>query len=71
MLDFLGPPWDPQCLDFHETERVVITASKWQVRQRIHGASVGRWRNYEKYVAPLRHLLQPLAHLDGTRLGGG
>jgi tetratricopeptide (TPR) repeat protein len=57
MLDFIGLPWDPRCLEFHRTDRVVITASKWQVRQRLTSASAGRWRNYEKYVAPLRHLL--------------
>jgi len=57
MLDFIGLPWDPKCLDFHQTDRVVITASKWQVRQKISAASVGRWRNYEKYVEPLRHLV--------------
>ncbi len=58
MLDFIGVPWDPKCLDFHQTERVVITASKWQVRQKIHSASVGRWRHYEAQLAPLRHLLE-------------
>ena len=57
MLDFIGLPWDPRCLEFHRTDRVVITASKWQVRQKLSSASAGRWRNYEKYVAPLRHLL--------------
>ncbi|MGH8306522.1 MAG: sulfotransferase family protein, partial [Steroidobacteraceae bacterium] len=57
MLDFIGLPWDRSCLDFHHTERVVITASKWQVRQKINSASVGRWRNYEKHLAPLRHLV--------------
>jgi tetratricopeptide (TPR) repeat protein len=57
MLDFIGLPWDPKCMDFHQTDRVVITASKWQVRQKITAASVGRWRNYERYVAPLQHLL--------------
>jgi tetratricopeptide (TPR) repeat protein len=57
MLDFIGLPWDPKCLEFHRTDRVVITASKWQVRQRINSASAGRWRNYEQYVAPLRHLM--------------
>jgi hypothetical protein len=25
MLDFIGLPWDPKCLDFHQTDRVVIT----------------------------------------------
>ena len=61
MLEFIGLPWDPQCLDFHQTQRVIITASRWQVRQRINAASVARWRNYEKYVAPLRQLLDLVA----------
>jgi len=56
MLDFLGLPWDPRCLDFHRTERVVVTASKWQVRQKMTSSSAGRWRNYEKFVQPLRRL---------------
>ena len=57
MLDFIGLPWDPKCLDFHQTDRVVITFSKWQVRQKIHSDSADRWRNYEKYVGPLRRLV--------------
>jgi tetratricopeptide (TPR) repeat protein len=57
MLEFIGLPWDPKCLQFHQTDRVVITASKWQVRQKITAASVGRWRNYEKYLGPLRQLM--------------
>ncbi len=57
MLDFIQLPWDPRCLDFHRTERAVITASKWQVRQKIHSASAGRWRHYEKFVGPLRAAL--------------
>jgi tetratricopeptide (TPR) repeat protein len=57
MLDFIDLPWDPRCLDFHQTDRVVVTASNWQVRQRISKASAGRWHNYEKFVGPLRHLL--------------
>jgi hypothetical protein len=56
MLDFIDLPWDAKCLDFHHTDRVVITASRWQVRQQINASSVGRWRNYERYLAPLRHL---------------
>jgi tetratricopeptide (TPR) repeat protein len=56
MLEFIGLPWDPQCLDFQQTERVVITASRWQVRQRINAASVGRWRHYAKHLGPLQHL---------------
>ncbi|MGH8254092.1 MAG: sulfotransferase [Steroidobacteraceae bacterium] len=61
MVDFIGLPWDPRCLEFHATDRVVITASKWQVRQKISTKSAGRWRNYEAFVAPLRSLLQSAA----------
>ena len=59
MLDFAGLPWDPRCMNFQETSRVVITASKWQVRQKIYRASTGRWKNYEKFVGPLLPLLKP------------
>ena len=57
MLDFIGLPWDPKCLNFHQTDRVVITASKWQVRQKITTASAGRWKNYEKFLGPLQSLM--------------
>lgn len=57
ILEFIGLPWSARCLDFHRTERVIITASRWQVRQRLSAGSVGRWRNYEKHVAALRPLL--------------
>jgi tetratricopeptide (TPR) repeat protein len=57
MLEFIDLPWDPKCLDFHQTDRTVITLSKWQVRQKIHSSSAGRWRNYEKYVGPLQRLV--------------
>ena len=69
MLEFIELPWEPQCLEFHRAERVVITASKWQVRQSINAASVGRWRNYERYVGPLEALLREPAHgvgIDGA-----
>jgi tetratricopeptide (TPR) repeat protein len=53
MLEFSGLGWDPACLEFDRTERVVITASKWQVRQKIHKSSAGRWRHYERFLGPL------------------
>jgi tetratricopeptide (TPR) repeat protein len=56
MLEFIGLPWDAACLDFHRTERRVMTASKWQVRQKITSASVGRWRHYQKFIGPLAKL---------------
>jgi tetratricopeptide (TPR) repeat protein len=59
IVQFVGLPWDPRCLRFHETERTVITASNWQVRQRISTSAAGRWRNYERFLDPLRSLAGP------------
>jgi len=56
MVDFVGLEWDARCLDFHRTERSVVTASRWQVRQAMSTSSVGRWRNYEHYLGPLAAL---------------
>jgi tetratricopeptide (TPR) repeat protein len=56
MLDFIGLEWDPLCLEFHANKRQVTTASAWQVRQKIYKSSVNRWRNYEKFIGPLKTL---------------
>lgn len=56
MLDFIGLEWDARCLDFHLNKRQVVTASAWQVRQKIYKNSVARWRNYEKFIGPLKSL---------------
>jgi len=57
MLAHLGLSWDPRCLEFHRTERPVLTASSWQVRQPIGKGSIGRWRHYERHLEPLREAL--------------
>lgn len=57
MIEHIGLSWDPRCLDFHRTARPVLTASNWQVRQPIGKASIGRWRRYERFLAPLREAL--------------
>jgi len=56
IMEFVGLDWHPQCLSFNETQRVVNTASYWQVRQKIFRTSVGRWRHYEKFISPLLSL---------------
>jgi tetratricopeptide (TPR) repeat protein len=58
VLDFIGLKWDERCLDFSSTERVVATASSWQVRQKIYPGSVARWRNYKKHLGPLLDLAE-------------
>jgi Flp pilus assembly protein TadD len=56
ILAFLGLEWDERCLDFHKTKRPVVTASYWQVRQKMYKGSVERWRSYEKFINPLLDL---------------
>lgn len=56
IIEFIGLEWDSRCLEFHNTQRSVLTASNWQVRQRVYSSSVGRWRNYQKFIGPLLEL---------------
>lgn len=53
MIEFLELEWDAACLDFASTRRVVRTASLAQVRQPVHDRSIGRWRRYEAWHAPM------------------
>ncbi len=54
LIDFLGLPWEDQCLAFHEQKGAVSTASAVQVREKPHTRSVGRWRRYETMLAPMQ-----------------
>jgi hypothetical protein len=53
LLDFIGLPWDPRCLDFHRSGRPVKTASVAQVRRPIYNSAVKRWKKYGSGLRPL------------------
>jgi hypothetical protein len=53
LIAHLGLEWDDSCLEFYKNKRRVSTASLAQVRQPVYKTSVGRWRHYEKHLAPL------------------
>jgi hypothetical protein len=57
MVEFLGLSWDAKCLAFHANDRFTGTASHAQVRRPIYRSSVGRWKHYEKFLAPLKAAL--------------
>jgi hypothetical protein len=59
MIAHCGLEWDPRCLNFHQTERPVRTASAVQVRRPIYKTSVGRGRKYEAFLGPLFSALGP------------
>ena len=53
LIDWLDLPWEESCLEFHRQRGAVTTASAVQVREPVHTRSIGRWRRYEKELAPL------------------
>lgn len=60
LLAAVGLPFDPACMAFHDNRRAVRTASSAQVRQPINADGVGRWRNYEQWLEPLKAALGPV-----------
>ena len=66
MLEFLGLPFEPACLEFHRTRRTVRTMSAEQVRRPISRAGLEQWRHYEPWLAPLKNALAPV--LTGREL---
>lgn len=63
LLDYLGLSFDPACLEFYKTGRVLTTASSEQVRQPIYREALEQWRNYEQWLGPLRSALGPVLDL--------
>lgn len=57
LLDALGLAWEADCLEFHRTQRMVGTASHWQVRQPLYAGAVSRWRRYEPWLGELQAAL--------------
>ncbi len=57
LVEFCGLPWDERCLRFHETRRVVRTASYDQVRRPMYRDSLARHRHYEPFLGHLRSAL--------------
>lgn len=52
LLKHAGLSWDPAVLQPEQNRRSVKTASKWQVHDKIHSTSIGRWRHYSKHLEP-------------------
>ena len=57
LLEFAELPFDEACLRPHAAKRSALTLSSDQVRRKIYATSVGRWRNYDRHLGPLRAAL--------------
>jgi len=54
LLAHCGLPFEPACLQFHETQRPVRTASSEQVRQPLYASGIGYWKHFAEQLEPLR-----------------
>ncbi|HEY1612759.1 MAG TPA: sulfotransferase [Rhizomicrobium sp.] len=59
LLDFIGVPFEPGCLEFHKSARAFNSFSNEQVRRPIFTETVDWWRNYEPWLEPLKASLGP------------
>lgn len=57
VLDFCGLEWEDACLNFHKSDRQVVTASYDQVRKPLYNTSVARWKHYERHLEPVSRIL--------------
>ncbi len=60
LLDYLGLPFEDDCLRFHENRRFVATLSADQVSVPLYTSGVGYWRHYEQWLDPLKAALGPV-----------
>jgi hypothetical protein len=57
LLDFVGVPFEPACLESHKNKRAIQTPSAEQVRRPINRDGVDSWRPYEPWLGPLKQAL--------------
>ena len=60
MLEFVGEPFDPACVSFHENRRYARTASYAQVTEPLYDRSRYRYRHYLKHMQPAIEILAPV-----------
>ncbi|MGE5562323.1 MAG: sulfotransferase [Bacillota bacterium] len=68
LVEFLGLPWSDRMLAHTETAKArgtIITPSYDQVTEPLTSRSVGRWKKYEKKLAPVLPVLLPWAEWLG------
>ncbi len=56
ILAFLGLDWSDECLRHEQNQSQVTTPSRWQVRQPIYSASVGKRGSYGQLVPEFAEL---------------
>jgi hypothetical protein len=68
ILEFVGEPFDPACVSFHENRRYARTASYAQVTEPLYDRSRYRYRHYLKHLQPAVEILAPVIERLGYRV---
>ena len=58
LIEYLDLPWEDACLNFHQQDSAVSTASSVQVREPAHTRSIGRWKKYENQLTTMINTLR-------------
>ena len=54
LLEYVGLPFEDNCLRYYETKRSTRTISETQVRKPIYQSSVKKWQNFESQLEPFQ-----------------
>jgi tetratricopeptide (TPR) repeat protein len=68
MLESCGLTWSGDGLEHYKKEKVVKTASLWQVRQPVYQSSRMRWKNYAPFLGDLANELSDFLQDDREEL---
>jgi hypothetical protein len=58
LMAHVGLPAEPAQTRFHESRRHAPTPSYAQVREPLHGRSIGRWRHYRAQLGPVISIVE-------------
>ena len=57
LLSYCDLEPEDSCFAFHKTRRQISTASITQARMPMYTSSIGRWRQYEEFLTPLKEAM--------------
>jgi tetratricopeptide (TPR) repeat protein len=60
MLEFIGLPFEPACLEYYKNPRQFSSFSNEQVRSPIFREGLDRWKNYEPFLGAMKTALGPV-----------
>jgi len=57
LISHIGLDWSDSVLNYHKSDRIIMTPSSHQASKPIYTSSMYRWKNYRKHIGPLIDIL--------------